>query len=108
MGQEIKHGYKVVYEKPDGSLWSIAVVGKGGTRYGTFWALPKLDCGPLCVFKTFEAATKSVIKGSIFECSYVQSNENIVWHDIFCEDLRRLPCGTALADRVKFGKQVYP
>ena len=64
---------------------------------------PRLGCGPLCVFATYEAAREySHLLGDfvIHPCAYVHSRELTAWHTGNDIRLYQMPEGTRLADRV--------
>lgn len=85
----------------------LASAGRVSYRTGKI-AVPKKDCGPLCVFsskiyaETF--ARKCAWKGLHFlvvKCEYQPSRELHIWHSKLRElGIPYLPTGTVLADSV--------
>jgi hypothetical protein len=110
---EIKIGYKILDEM--GSI--IVGFEQGGILYKiNEWIKPNKNCGPLCLFKTFEEAEKykGWFKRKIYLCEYEPSDDLKVWVDKnydnndynpFCE-LDCLYKNTKLAKKIKILEEV--
>lgn len=118
-----KIGYKVVWVSLAGELISAVM-----TLYGTIqyligeWVAPLVGCGPICIFRTKEAAITfrhwvrmQRYSGAykIFKCEYQQSEERCVYipdRTVLIgttgEALESLPEKTILADKVKLLEEV--
>jgi hypothetical protein len=79
------------------------------------YAIPKPNCGPLCVFYTLEDASRFIAlesKARIYRCRYFPSNRRVVWRrsPLFqrrsSRPLTKLPKGTILATKVRLLNQV--
>lgn len=77
------------------------------------WAKPQLNCGPLSVFKSVEAA-KSFMNDyflssrlEIWKCEYIRSHYTKLWTPFRRSPPQLVPVGTVLADKVKLIEKVY-
>jgi hypothetical protein len=78
------------------------------------WVKPVFNCGPLGIFK-YRRQARAFVKAhylglrgcNIFRCEYIPSIQTKIWNISsnpaypFEEDLKNLPEGTILADKVK-------
>lgn len=98
-----------------GGLYSCMERREGEVRYDECtWVYPSPKCGPLCVFEKKEDAVNFIthhkqprIYWELWECEIVQSDDDCVYAGDAVSQVKELPEGTVLADKVMITRRVW-
>jgi len=109
----MKQAYKITGK----DLKSVNIVGNASVQYKRNEpAIPKPDCGPLCVFKDAESVTSFLKQMTlaisremfvkVWLCEYEESKEDHIWTFTNHNSKENIPEGTILADEVILKEEV--